>query len=269
MKIFGRKKGKEKTPRPAVGLVLGGGGARGFIEIGALKAFKEKNIKFDICVGTSVGSLVGALYSAGIDPDDMIKAGEALDISDLHGKILLKPDDPKKVGRVVYNLIGDAKIENLHIKYAAVATDLITGKQVVLDSGSVIDAVSASAAYPVFYTPLKKDGMNLCDGGLVNNVPTDVCKMLGAERTCVVDLSNRRRGSGADGVGIVDMVKGLISIMSANASVMGRTAADVLISPDTTAYSSTSKNGYREMIELGYTSAMEKIEEVEKLFVIS
>lgn len=260
---------KKKAAPPRVGLALGGGGARGFVEIGALKAFYEHGIKFDVCVGTSVGSIVGALYCAGLDPDEIIKVAEKLEMSDLHGKILIKPDDPRKIGAVVYNLIGDAKIENLPIKYAAVATDLKTGKQIIMDKGSVIDAVSASSAYPIVYSPLAKDGMNLSDGGLVNNLPVDVCTMLGAEKTVAVDVANKFRGSGSDGAGVIDMIKAVFSIMSNNASVMGRAKADVLISPDTTPYSAARKSGYREMIELGYNAAKEKCEEIEKLFIKS
>lgn len=257
---------RKKTPvRPTVGLVLGGGGARGFVQVGALKAFKERNIDFDICVGTSVGSIIGALYCAGLSHEEITRAAEDLEFGDLHGKILFKPDDPKKIGNAVYNLIGDAQIENLHKKYAAVATDLKTGKQVVMDSGSVLDAVSASSAFPIAYAPLKKDGMNLSDGGLVNNIPADVCRMLGAKKIVTVD-AHATRGSGTDGTGIFDMLKAMFSIMSANASVVGLMQSDVIIAPDTSAFKSTSKNGYLEMIELGYNAAMEKCDEIEALF---
>ncbi|MCH5351082.1 MAG: patatin-like phospholipase family protein [Clostridiales bacterium] len=262
MGLFSRK----KAAPPRVGLALGGGGARGFIEIGALKAFSDLGIRFDVCVGTSVGSIVGALYAAGVDIDEIIEVAEALEMSDLHGKLLIKPDDPKKIGAIVYKIIGDAKIENLPIPYAAVATDLKTGKQIVLDKGSVIDAVSASSAYPIVYSPLTVNGMNLSDGGLVNNLPVDVCRMLGAEKVVAVDLANKMRGSGTDGTGIIDMIKAVFSIMSNNASVMGRTRADVLISPDTTPYSAASKGKFREMIELGYSAAKEKGEEIKALF---
>ena len=262
MGLFSRK----KTAPPRVGLALGGGGARGFIEIGALKAFSELNIAFDVCVGTSVGSIVGALYAAGVGVDEITDVAESLEMSDLHGKLLVKPDDPKKIGGIVYKVIGDAQIENLPIKYAAVATDLKTGKQIVLDSGSVTDAVSASSAYPIVYSPLSLNGMNLSDGGLTNNLPVDVCRMLGADKVVAVDLANKMRGSGSDGTGLIDMIKAVFSIMSNNASVMGRMGADVLISPDTTPYSAASKNGFRDMIELGYVSAMEKGDEIKKLF---
>ena len=92
--IFG---GRKKADRPKVGLVLGGGGARGFVQVGALKAFRECGMDFDLCVGTSVGSIVGALYCAGLTPDEIASAAENVEFSDLHGRILIKPDD--QIGR--------------------------------------------------------------------------------------------------------------------------------------------------------------------------
>lgn len=262
MGIFVRKKIRQ---RPTVGLVLGGGGARGFVQVGALKAFRERNIDFDLCVGTSVGSIIGALYCAGITPEEIVEVADRLEFGDLHGRILFKPDDPRKIGRALYNIIGDAQIENLYKKYAAVATDLKTGKQVVLDSGSVLDAASASSAFPIAYSPLELNGMNLSDGGLVNNIPADVCRMLGAKKVVTVD-AHASRGSGTDGTGVFDMLKAMFSIMSANASVVGLMQSDIVIAPDTSAFKSTSKAGYTEMIELGYRAALEKCDEIAKLF---
>ena len=261
MRIFGKKKSAERT---TVGLVLGGGGARGFVQVGALKAFYERNIDFELCVGTSVGSIVGALYCAGLKPDEIARAAEHIELSDLHGRLLIKPDDPRKIGRIVYNLIGDAQIENLKKRYAAVATDLKTGKQVVIDSGSVADAVSASSAYPIVYAPLEKDGMNLSDGGLTNNIPADVARMLGADKVVTVD-AHGTRGSGTDGTGVFDILKAMFSIMGANASAMGLMQSDIVIAPDTSAFKSTSKDGYREMIKLGYDEALKKCDEIKVL----
>ena len=259
--MFGRKK---NVIKPKLGLALGGGGARGFVQVGALKAFKEQNIEFDLCVGTSVGSIIGALYCAGLDPDRIIELAHETDITDFHGRILFKPNDPRKIGEVLTRVIGDVNIESLPKKYAAVATDLKTGKQIVIDSGSVADAVSASSAVPVVYAPLVKDGMTLCDGGLTNNIPADVCKMLGAGKVVTVD-AHGARGSGTDGTGMLDVLKAMLSIMSANASTVGLMQSDVIIAPDTAAFKATSKAGYEQMIELGYKAALSKCDEIKSL----
>ena len=256
---------KTKNNKNRVGLVLGGGGARGFVQVGALKAFFEHGIDFDPVVGTSVGSIVGALYCAGVDADEIIYVAETLDAADFHGRILFKPDDPRKIGKVLGSVLGDVDIESFPKKYAAVATDLKTGKQVVLDSGSVLDAVSASSAFPVVYTPLSLDGRNLCDGGLVNNIPADVARLLGADKVVTVD-AHGTRGSGTDGTGIFDTLRAMFSIMSANASTVGLMQSDIVIAPDTSAFRSTSKAGYKQMIELGYNAAAEKCDEIKALF---
>lgn len=261
MGLFGKKSSGRKLK---LGLALGGGGARGFVQVGALKAFAEEGVDFDICVGTSVGSIVGALYAAGVSYNEMLYAAERLEMGDIHGRILFKPDDPRKIGSIVYNLIGDALIENLPKKYAAVATDLKTGKQVVLDKGRVTDAVSASSAYPIIFSPLQIDGMNLSDGGLTNNIPADVCRMLGADKVVTIDVHGSR-GSGTDGTGIFDILRSVFSIMSANSSTVGLMQSDIIIAPDTTAFRSTSKDGYRAMIELGYHAAKDKIDDIKKL----
>ena len=259
--MFGRKK---NVIKPKLGLALGGGGARGFVQVGALKAFKEQNIEFDLCVGTSVGSLVGALYCAGVEPERIIELAEDLNITDFHGRILFKPNDPRKIGEVLSRVIGDVNIEDLQKKYAAVATDIKTGKQIVIDSGSVAEAVSASSAVPVLYAPLIKDDMALCDGGLINNIPADVCKMLGADKVVTVD-AHGSRGSGADGTGMLDVLKAMLSIMSANASTIGLMQSDIVIAPDTSAFKATSMAGYEQMIELGYKAALEKCDEIRSL----
>ncbi len=256
---------RKKQKRNCVGLVLGGGGARGFVQVGALKAFKERGIDFDLVVGTSVGSIVGALYAAGVGPDTIIDVAETLDIGDFHGRILFKPDDARKIGRALESIIGDVKIEQLGKKYAAVATDLKTGKPAVLDSGSVCDAVSASSAFPIAYSPLNLDGRNLCDGGLTDNIPADVARLLGADKVVTVD-AHSTRGSGTDGTGMFDILKAMFSIMSANASAVGLMQSDVIIAPDTSAFKSTRKDGYLEMIELGYKAAIDKCDEITELF---
>ncbi|MCH5154672.1 MAG: patatin-like phospholipase family protein [Clostridiales bacterium] len=259
--MFGRK----KNVKPAVGLVLGGGGARGFVQVGALKAFKEKNIDFDLCVGTSVGSIVGALYCAGVDPEEIIQIADTIDMGDFHGKILFKPNDPMRIGEVVTRIIGDIQIQDLKKPFAAVATDLRTGKQVVIDKGPVKEAVAASSAFPVVYAPLIKGDMTLCDGGLTNNIPADVCKMLGAAKVVTVDVHSSR-GSGTDCTGMLDTLKAILSIMSANSSMVGLMQSDVVIAPDTSAFKATRKAGFKEMIELGYNATVAKCKDIKALF---
>lgn len=252
--MFGIKRKNKEVIKPVTALCLGGGGARGFAHIGAIKAFEEAGVNFDMIVGTSAGALVGALYAAGIKSDTMIRYASMLSMHDIHNGIFITPNDPMKIGRIVTELIGVKDIESLPVKFAAVAVDLVQSKQAVLDSGNVSIAVSASCAVPVLFRPVVTGGKHLCDGGLKNNIPADVCRMLGATKVVTVDV-NPGRGGGTDGTGIIDMIKATLNIMMSNSSAEGLRHSDVIIAPDTSAFSSASKNGWEEMIRIGYEAA--------------
>ncbi len=239
-------------------LCLGGGGARGFAHIGALKAFEEAGVKFDMVVGTSAGALVGALYAAGIKSETMVRYAESLSFRDLHNGIFITPNDPMKIGKVITDLIGVKDISSFPTKFAAVAVDLIESEQAILDKGNASIAVSASCAVPVLYKPVVFGGKHLVDGGLLNNIPADVCRMLGATKVVTVDV-NPTRGGGTNGVGLIDVLKATFHIMAANSSVAGLRHSDAVISPDTSEYSSVSKSGWKEMLDIGYEATRQSL----------
>ena len=250
--------------RGKVALCLGGGGARGFAHVGAIKAFIERNIKFDMVVGTSAGSLVGALYAGGASVEKIMSYADALSMKDIKSGFFLKPGDPKKVGKIVTDIIGEKNIEDLSLPFYAVATDLVESRQVILDSGSVSDAVSASCAVPLVFKPVVMGEKHLVDGGLLNNIPADVCRMLGADIVITVDV-NPTRGEGTEELGLVPVLKATFSIMSANSSERGLINSDIIIATDLSKFRSTKKDGYEEMVELGYRATMDKMDEVIKL----
>ncbi len=260
MKLFGKK---AVQPQNRVALCFGGGGARGFAHIGALRAFEEAGLKFDVVAGTSVGALVGALYAFGVSSEVMKRYAASLEMRDLHNGILLTPNDPMKIGKVATDLLGGVDIANAGTKFAAVAVDLIEAEQVVLDRGNVGAVVAASCAVPVLYRPLSYGGRHLVDGGLLNNIPADVCRMLGATRVVTVDV-NPTRGGGTAGLGLIDVLKATFHIMSGNASTEGLRLSDVIVAPDTSEFLSTSKTGWEKMIELGYAAAMQAMPDIEK-----
>ncbi len=256
----------KKKKKPVVGLALGGGGARGFAHIGVLRAFEEYGFNFDMCIGTSVGSLIGAFYASKVPYNNIRRLAEEIEMPDVHSRFLLYSDDSGKVGRVAERLCGKINIEDMPIKYGAVATNMQTGRIEFIDSGPMCDAVAASCAFPIAYKPVVLNGKNLCDGGLLDNVPTDVCKYLGADKVVGVDIFSDFNGGGTEGTNIFSVIKSVIKITMANSSLRGRIQADVLISPDTSAFSPASKNGYREMIQAGYSAALLKCDEIKKLF---
>ncbi len=261
------KKGKLKR-KGVTALCLGGGGARGFAHIGAIKAFEEAGLQFDIIAGTSAGAIVGALYAYGISADRMLDYGSVLSNRDIHNGNLLMPNDPVKIARIITDFIGDATIEDINARqgkrFACVAVDLITANQIFFTKGHAATAVSASACVPLFFRPVVYNGMHLVDGGVLNNIPTDLCRILGADNVVTVDV-NPTRGEGSDKLSTPSVIKTVFSIMSTNASISGIVDSDVLIPVDTDEFSSASKEGFSEMYKRGYDAAKNKIYDITKV----
>jgi len=179
-----------------IGLALGGGGARGWAHIGVIQALVADGIRPDVVCGCSVGSLVGAAYVIGqIDPFTAwvrsLTWREILRLLDpgLSGGGLIRGDRLLRFLREHYH---DIAIEESPIPFAAVATDLATGDEVWLRSGSLFDAVRASIAVPGLLGPVLTDGAWLVDGGLVDPVPVSLCRAMGANFIIAVTLNADR-----------------------------------------------------------------------------
>jgi NTE family protein len=182
--------------RPRIGLVLGGGGARGLAHIGVMKVLQREGIPIDYLAGTSMGGLVGALYSAGI-PLDVVEE-EVTRLSDLREQIRLVDVNISASGlsirgRRIYNLMADLLGEaltfaDLQIPLAMAAVDIYSGREVILQGGLVIDAVRATISVPGVFEPVDLGDYRLVDGGVLNNLPVDVARAQGATRTIAVDV---------------------------------------------------------------------------------
>jgi NTE family protein len=182
------------TPRrPRVGLALGGGSARGWAHIGAIRALEQAGIRPDIVCGTSIGALVGAAYAAGeLDRFELWVLG--LGISDVVGFMDVSLNGGLIKGERLIEFLRrnfvDRPVEALAIPFAAVATSLNTGAEVWLREGSTVEAVRASIALPALFTPVLREGVLLVDGGLVNPVPVSLARAMGAEFVIAVDLNS-------------------------------------------------------------------------------
>ncbi len=259
------KSGKLKK-KGVIGLCLGGGGARGFAHIGVLKAFEEYGVKFDLCVGTSAGALVGALYCAGKSMDEIYAYGEKLDMRDIRSKNLLVSASTDGIKKVVEDNVGKINIEDLPKQFCAVATDLVSAREILLTEGDLATAVSASCCVPQFFKPVVVGDLHLVDGGLLNNIPADVCRLLKADYVVTVDV-NPTRYAGTNELGNIAVIKASFSIMMANSSYKGYLNSDVMIQVDTDKYKSYSKEGFDEMFVLGYEAGKKAIGEIlEKIF---
>lgn len=174
-----------------VGLALGSGGARGWAHIGAIRALEAVGISPDVVCGASIGSLVGGAYAAGaLDSLELwarqLTWRQVLGYFDLTtGGGLIRAS---RVMKILEEQFPDREIETLSKSFAAVATDLSTGREVCLRTGSLLAAVRASAALPGLVSPVRYADTWLLDGGLVNAIPVSVCRQLGAEIVIAVDL---------------------------------------------------------------------------------
>jgi len=176
-----------------IGLALGGGAARGWAHIGAIRALQDAGIKPDVVCGTSIGALVGAVYANG-DLDwlehwvSRLTWRTVVRLLDLRfsGGLL----GGKKVIQVFAERFAGRDISQLQLPYAAIATELDSGREIWMQEGSVVDAVRASIAIPGIFTPVRYDGAWLVDGGLCNPVPVSVARAMRADCVIAIDLNN-------------------------------------------------------------------------------
>ncbi len=176
-----------------LGVALGSGAARGWAHIGVLNALEEAGIKVDYISGTSIGSVVGAVYSIG-DLAAFEKFTRSIDWKGVVSLIdVTFPGSGLIPGKKVFKMLSgyykDLRIEDLPIPYCAVAADIRTGEEIRFTKGRVSDAVRASVAIPGILTPQKSDGRILVDGGIVNPVPVNVVREMGADVVIAVDLN--------------------------------------------------------------------------------
>jgi NTE family protein len=178
-----------------IGIALGSGAARGFSHIGILKRLAELDVHPDVICGTSAGSLMGAVYCLG-KMDEFVSWVTSLSSSDVlrYMDVSLMASgglaDAENLMTYLADNFGDPDIEDLDIPFAAIATDLQTGREIWLREGNLWDAVRASIAIPGLLTPKYIGERWLVDGGLVNPVPVSVCRAMGAERIIAVDLNS-------------------------------------------------------------------------------
>ncbi len=177
---------------PLLGLALGGGGALGAAHVGVLQVLRERAIEPSIVVGTSAGSVIGAAYAAGIDPYELEELVTRATWGDF-GTLSFTPGlgilDTQGLRATIDEIGGDELIENLPIRYGAVATDLTTSQVVLLDEGSIADAMCASIAVPGLFRPQRIHGHTLVDGGLLQNLPIEATFEMGARHVIAVRLA--------------------------------------------------------------------------------
>jgi NTE family protein len=184
---------------PAIGLALGGGAARGLAHIGVLDRLYHARIPIDMIAGTSAGAVIGALYAAGMKPAEMRRIvldrlrwqqfGSLVDVS-LPRSGLITGKKLTKTLREIFG--GDIGFKDLKRPFACVAVDIDSGEEVVMREGSVLEAVRASISIPGIFVPAQRDGRYLVDGGILNHLPVDVARHIGADFVIAVNVFPKR-----------------------------------------------------------------------------
>ena len=178
-----------------LGLALSGGGARGLAHIGILKVFEREGIEIKALSGASMGGIIAALYASGYSPDKL--ETEALRMSSFRNLLgLIDISAPRRglvTGERIHSYLSQfidpsLTFNALHIPLAVAAVDLTAGKEIVLSDGAVLDAVMATSAFPGVFPPVNLEGRSLIDGGVLNNLPTDLLRALGADVLVAVDV---------------------------------------------------------------------------------
>ncbi len=222
-----------KPMAPKIALALGGGAARGFAHIGVIKALEAHGIVPDMVIGTSAGSLVGALYASGYGGFDLQRTALQLDDSIIADWSL--PDRGFIKGEALQNFVNQAvqnrTMEKLNKPFAVVATDLQSGEPVVFRTGNTGMAVRASSSVPGVFQPVTINGHEYVDGGLVSPVPVRAARAMGADLVIAVYISNNPRlGKTKDSV---DLMLQSFAIMGQSIAGYELPEADVVIRPDT------------------------------------
>ena len=260
--MFGRRKvdinGKViKNKKVRLGVAFGGGGLRGIGHIGVIKAFEELGIKPDFIAGTSVGSIIGSLYAAGLSSEQMAAELKKLRVKDIkNSRLIWRPSDSENIETLLKKIFNkDLMFSELQTPLTVVATDIRRGTEVEITGGSVAKASSGSCAVPGIFSPVEYEDMHLVDGGLKNNVPADVVRNMGANIVFAIDV-NRGRGQGIESMKILDVLKASLGMVM-QANVQKRLEyADVVIMPELEKYSSSKLGDIDEMIKAGYDAVM-------------
>lgn len=282
-----------------IGLVLGGGGARGLAHVGVIEELEHADIPIHIIGGSSIGALIGGIYAQ--HPDASILHDKVyrfikgpkfknLGVNNFRQKENKDPDDilsqmaQRVKRRIVINLaarriallkferlqlaveelIDNNNIEDCQLPFACTAADLISGEEVVFRKGNIRTAIGSSSAIPGFLPPVKYNGKLLIDGSVVNNFPINSVKEMGANITIAVNVSLQfEENNSIDNV--VDIVMRAGQITGKKLNDLLKKQADVIISPDTGNIHWSEFNRIDELIEKGKNAAREKIPDIKKI----
>ena len=250
----------ENLKRPIIGMALGGGFARGLAHIGVLKVLEENHIPIDLVAGTSVGSIIGAGYCAGVSPQELEEIAALVKFRDFArltiSRLGLCSND--RMAAFLNTFLKGKNFGDLRIPLAVIATDFNTGDAKVWTSGPLIDPVRASCAYPGMFLPVSVDGRLYVDGLLAHSVPTVPLREMGAERVLAVYLS--ANWVNLDGPRhVFDVIGQCFSIAQAKMCGPWQSAADLIVMPDVRGAGYDAFDQAKELVRAGERAAREAL----------
>lgn len=255
---------------PSVGIALSSGAARGLAHIGVLTALEQAGIEIDLIAGCSIGAVIGAMAACGMGPHEMAKIASQIsrvrmlsytDIT-LPTKGLLSG---QKVQQFLKKLFGETPLEETAIPLVLAATDILTGEEVVIDSGPIVDGVRASISIPGVFVPHQIAGRCLVDGGLVNPVPVDYLRAAGIDVCISVNVVPRVDRKYIKEPSAIDILLNAFDIMEHRVILSKRQTPDVEICPSVDRVSGVEFWRAPELIELGMEAALGHIDNILEL----
>jgi len=260
----------QEAARPVVAFVLGGGGARGFAHTGALRVLDEAGIRADLVVGTSAGSLVGALYAGGIRNQDLVEKAIAVQREQLVDFVFPNRGfiEGERLQAYINAALRGRLIEQLEVPFVAVATDLHTGRLVAFNRGDTGMAVRASCSVPAVFQPTLIEGREYVDGGLSSPVPVSVARDLGADLVIAVDVS-RQPAEQNDFGSTTALLTQAFLIMEHSLAERETRLADVVIRPDLAKVPAADLAARAEAIRAGEDAARAALPQIRRLIAES
>lgn len=245
-----------------IGLALGGGSVLGAAHIGVLRAIEEAEIEICCIAGTSIGAFIAALFAFGKSSNDIKQLTKGLDWLDISSIELsnLGLLSNVKLGKLIVKSIGDKYLEEADLTLAAVATDISSGKKVILKKGSIVDAVNASSALPGIFKPIEINGKLLVDGAVLENVPISPLKEFGAEQIIAVDLNAKHTYKKPEN--IIDVLLNAFNMTLTNLSTLQTKDVEFIIAPDLSEFNLIETDQFEELIEKGYADTKEYLRSI-------
>jgi NTE family protein len=265
--LSGRPIAAQTTRPPAIGLALGGGFARGIAHIGVIKVLEEEGIPIRMVAGTSVGALIGAAYCSGLTIKELEELAHKVRFTTF-ARWTLSRRGFASSDRMVPFLARTLKVqrfEDLRIPLGVTATDFNTGEGVVFSSGSIIDPVRASCAYPGMFLPVETGGRWLVDGMLSHPVPTHPLRKMGAERVLAVHLKGQWSKAGAPRH-LFDVIGQSFAIAQDMMGPVWRSAADCVIEPHVAGFDYDDFKRADELIHVGEQATRNALPQVREWF---